>query len=125
MTHGITPLGITIHGTMVHIITLGTPVGLGVGVILTILGTQAITGGHITTAAGAGMEEAGMVDIGDIHLVAMDIIEVDMLLRPILVAEVDGQPQMMLADVHITDLLLMAQQAMVAEVETSTAEQAA
>ena len=125
MTHGITTLGITIHGTMVHIITLGTPVGLGVGVILTILGTQAITGGHITTAAGAGMEEAGMVDIGDIHLVARDIIEVDMLLRPILVAEVDGQPQMMLADVHITDLLLMAQQAMVAEVETSTAEQAA
>ena len=125
MTHGITTLGITIHGTMVHIITLGTPVGLGVGGILTILGTQAITGGHITTAAGAGMEEAGMVDIGDIHLVAMDIIEVDMLLRPILVAEVDGQPQMMLADVHITDLLLMAQQAMVAEVETSTAEQAA
>ena len=125
MTHGITTLGITIHGTMVHIITLGTPVGLGVGVIPTILGTQAITGGHITTAAGAGMEEAGMADIGDMHLCAMDIIEVDMLLQPILVAGVDGQPQMMLADVHITDLLLMAQQAMVAEVETSTAEQAA
>ena len=125
MTHGITTLGITIHGTMVHIITLGTPVGLGVGVILTILGTQAITGGHITTAAGAGMEEAGMVDIGDIHLVAMDIIEVDMLLQPILVAEVDGQALMMQADVHTTDLLPMAQQAMVAEVETSTAEQAA
>ena len=125
MTHGITTLGITIHGTMVHIITLGTPVGLGVGVIPTILGTQAITGDHITTAAGAGMEEAGMEDIGDIHLCAMDIIEVDMLLVPIQVAGVDGQPQMMLADVHITDLLLMAQQAMVAEVETSTAEQAA
>ena len=127
MTHGITTLGITIHGTMVHIITLGTLVGLGVGVIPTILGTQAITGDHITTAAGAGMEEAGTADIGDMHLCATEIIiiEVDMLIVPILVAGVDGQPQMMLADVHITDLLLMAQQAMVAEVETSTAEQAA
>ena len=119
-------LGITTPGTIVHIImTLGIMVGLGVGVIPTIPGTQAITGGHITIAAGAGMEEAGTADIGDIHLGAMDIIEVDMLLRLILVAEVDGQALTMPADVHITDLLLMAQQAMVAEVETSTAEQAA
>ena len=119
-------LGITTLGTIVHIImTLGIMVGLGVGVIPTIPGTQVITGGHITTAAGAGMEEAGTVDIGDIHLGAMDIIEVDMLLRPILVAEVDGQALTMLADVHTTDLLPMAQQAMVAEAEISTAEQAA
>ena len=119
-------LGITTPGTIVHIImTLGIMVGLGVGVIPTIPGTQVITGGHITTAAGAGMEEAGTADIGDMHLGAMDIIEVDMLLRLILVAEVDGQALTMPADVHITDLLLMAQQAMVAEVETSTAEQAA
>ena len=97
-------------------------VGLGVGVIPTIPGTQVITGGHITTAVGAGMEEAGTVDIGDIHLGAMDIIEVGML---ILVAEVDGQALTMLADVHTTDLLPMAQQAMVAEAEISTAEQAA
>ena len=114
-----------ILGTIVHIImTLGIMVGLGVGVIPTIPGTRAITGGHITTVAGAGMEEAGMADIGDIHLVAMDIIEVDMLL-PTLVAEVDGQALTMLADVHTTDLLLMVQQAMVAEAEISTAEQVA
>jgi hypothetical protein len=121
-------LGITTLGTIVHIImTLGIMVGLGVGVIPTIPGTQVITGGHITTVAGAGMEEAGTADIGDMHLCTTEIIiiEVDMLIVPILVAGVDGQPQMMLADVHITDLLLMAQQAMVAEVETSTAEQAA
>ena len=119
-------LGTMILGTIVHIImTLGIMVGLGVGVIPTIPGTQVITGGHITTVAGAGMEEAGMADIGDIHLVAMDIIEVDMLLQPILVAEVDGQALTMLADVHTTDLLPMAQQAMVAEAEISTAEQAA
>jgi hypothetical protein len=122
----LTTLGITTLGTIVHIImTLGIMVGLGVGVIPTIPGTRAITGGHITTVAGAGMEEAGMADIGDIHLVAMDIIEVDMLLQPILVAEVDGQALTMLADVHTTDLLPMAQQAMVAEAEISTAEQVA
>ena len=100
-------------------------VGLGVGVIPTIPGTRAITGGHITTVAGAGMEEAGTVDIGDIHLCAIEIIEVDMLLQLILLAEVDGQALTMLADVHTTDLLPMAQQAMVAEAEISTAEQVA
>ena len=114
-----------ILGTIVHIImTHGIMVGLGIGVIPTTLGTRTITGDHITTAAGAGMEEAGMADIGDIHQDAMDIIEVDMLLRPILVAEVDGLLQTMLADVHITDLLLMAQQPMVAEAEISIVEQA-
>ena len=122
MTLGTTTLGTIVPGIM----TLGTTVhGLGVGVIPTILGTRAITGGHITIAAGAGMEEAGMEDIGDIHLCAMDIIEVDMLLVPIQVAGVDGQPQMMLADVHTTGLLLMAQQAMAVEAEISTAEQVA
>ena len=126
MTHGITTLGTIVPGIMI----LGTTAhGLGAGVIPTILGTRAITGGHITTAAGAGagagMEEAGTADIGDIHLCAMDIIEVDMLLQLILVAEVDGQALTMLADVHTTDLLLMVQQAMVAEAEISTAEQAA
>ena len=99
-TLGITTLGITIHGTMVHIITLGTLVGLGVGVIPTILGTQAITGGHITIAAGAGMEEAGTVDIGDIHLGAMDIIEVDMLLQLILV---EGTSDLLVAIVVLED----------------------
>jgi hypothetical protein len=119
-------LGITTPGTIVHIImTLGIMDGLGVGVIPTIPGTQVITGGHITTAVGAGMEEAGMVDIGDIHLCAIEIIEVDMLLQLILLAEVDGQALTMLADVHTTDLLPMAQQAMVAEAEISTAEQVA
>ena len=119
-------LGTMILGTIVHIImTHGIMVGLGIGVIPTTLGTRTITGDHITTAAGAGMEEAGMADIGDIHLVAMDIIEVDMLLQPILVAEVDGQALTMPADVHTTDLLPMAQQAMVAEAEISTAEQVA
>jgi hypothetical protein len=98
--------------------THGIMVGLGIGVIPTILGTQTITGDHITTAVGAGMEEAGMVDIGDIHLCAIEIIEVDMLLQPILLAEVDGQAPMMLADVHTTGLLLTVQQAMVAEAET-------
>ena len=121
-------LGITTPGTIVHIImTLGIMVGLGVGVIPTIPGTQVITGGHITTVAGAGMEEAGTADIGDMHLCTTEIIiiEVGMLIVPILVAGVDGQPQMMLADVHTTDLLPMAQQAMVAEAEISTAEQVA
>ena len=117
-------LGTMILGTIVHIImTHGIMVGLGIGVIPTTLGTRTITGDHITTAAGAGMEEAGMADIGDIHQDAMDIIEVDMLL-PTLHAEVDGLLQTMLADVHITDLLLMAQQPMVAEAEISIVEQA-
>ena len=122
MTHGITTLGTIVPGIMI----LGTMVhGLGVGAIPTILGTQAITGGHITTAAGAGMEEAGMEDIGDIlqfTTEATEATEEDML-HQALVAEVDGSPQTMLADVLITGLLLMALQAMVAEAETSIVEQ--
>jgi hypothetical protein len=111
-------LGITTPGTIVHIImTLGIMVGLGVGVIPTIPGTQVITGGHITIAAGAGMEEAGMADIGDIHLVAMDIIEVDMLLQPILVAEVDGQAIMVQVGMTHTD-----DQTSLTEAETIMAE---
>ena len=119
MTHGITTLGTIVPGIMI----LGTTAhGLGVGVIPTILGTQAITGGHITTAAGAGMEEAGMEDIGDILQFTTEAIEEDML-HQALVAEVDGPLQTMLADVLITGLLLMALQAMVAEAETSIVEQ--
>ena len=121
MTHGITTLGTIVPGIMI----LGTTAhGLGVGAFPTILGTQAITGGHITTAAGAGagMEEAGMEDIGDILLYIIEAIEEDML-HQALVAEVDGPLQTMLADVLITDLLLMALQAMVAEAEISIVEQ--
>ena len=117
-------LGTMILGTIVHIImTHGIMVGLGIGVIPTTLGTRTITGDHITTAAGAGMEEAGMADIGDMPQYTEDTTEADMLL-PTLHAEVDGLPQTMLADVHITDLLLMAQQPMVAEAEISIVEQA-
>ena len=124
MTHGITTLGTIVPGIMI----LGTTAhGLGAGGIPTILGTRAITGGHITTAAGvgagAGVEEAGMVDIGDI-LLYTEATEADMLL-PTLVAEADGQALTMLADVHTTDLLLMVQQAMVAEAEISIVEQVA
>lgn len=111
---------IIILGTQVHIITLGTQVGLGALAIIPALGT----GDHlgvITTATGAGAEEAGTVDIGDIHLRVMDIIGVDMLL-PLQLAEADGQPQTMLTDVRTTDLLLMVQQTMVAEAEISIAE---
>ena len=118
-------LGTMILGTIVHIImTHGIMVGLGIGVIPTTLGTRTITGDHITTAAGAGMAEAGIVaDIGDMPQYTEDTTEADMLL-PTLHAEVDGLLQTMLADVHITDLLLMAQQPMVAEAEISIVEQA-
>ena len=118
-------LGTMILGTIVHIImTHGIMVGLGIGVIPTTLGTRTITGDHITTAAGAGMAEAGIVtDIGDMPQYTEDTTEADMLL-PTLHAEVDGLLQTMLADVHITDLLLMVQPAVLVEVETSIAEQA-
>ena len=53
-----TTLGITTHGTTIPggIMTHGTmALGLGVGVIHTIPGIQAITGDHTTTAVGDGM----------------------------------------------------------------------
>ena len=112
-------------GTMVLItMTHGIMVGPGTTAIIPVLGTGDLRGG-ITTVAGAGAEEAGMADTGDIRQCAMDITEEADTQPPILLAEADGQAATMPADVHIGDLLLMVLQTMVAGAETSIAEQAA
>ena len=112
-------LGTTVLITMI----LGIMAGLGVTAIIPVLGTGDLHG-VIIIATGVGMAEAGIVaGIGDMPQYITDTTEADMLL-PTLHAEVDGLLQTMLADVHITDLLLMAQQPMVAEAEISIVEQA-
>jgi len=119
MTLGIMTLGTTVLITMI----LGIMAGLGVTAIIPVLGTGDLHG-VIIIATGVGMAEAGIVaGIGDMPQYITDTTEADMLL-PTLLAEVDGLPQTMLADVHITDLLHMVRQAVLAEVETSIAEQA-
>ena len=110
-------LGTTVPITMTH----GIMVGLGTTDTITVHGTGELHGG-ITTTTGAGAEEAGMADTGDIDPCAT---EVDMLLPLTMVAEADGQAATMLADVHIGDLLLMVRQAMAAEAGISIAEQVA
>ena len=113
-------LGTTVPITMTH----GIMVGLGTTDTITVHGTGELHGG-ITTTTGAGAEEAGMADTGDIRQCAMDITEEADTQPPILLAEADGQAATMPADVHIGDLLLMVRQAMAAEAGTSIAEQVA
>lgn len=72
--HGIMTLGTTVTDIMIH----GTMVlGPGVGVIPTIPGTQAITGGPIIMVAGvgAGMTGAGMEDLITVTTDMEDITE--------------------------------------------------